>query len=68
MISLPKERRELNLNSYMLVQFCSWFQFYVPWFKSQALLYTTMTKKGENIIMSKVYIETLHVHNQISSI
>lgn len=66
--SITKHPRELNLDSYTLVQFCSWFQFYVPLFKSHALLYTTMAKKKENIIIHKVYIEPLHVHNQISSI
>ena len=66
--SITKHPRELNLDSYMLVQFCSWFQFYVPLFKSHALLYTTMAKKREDITISKAYIEPLHVHNQISSI
>lgn len=66
--SITRHPRELNLDSYMLVQFCSWFQFYVPLFKSHALLYTTMAKKREDITISKVYIEPLHVHNQISSI
>ena len=49
-----------RVDSYMLVQFCSWFQFYVPLFKSHALLYTTMAKKKENINIHKVYIEQNH--------
>lgn len=52
----------------MLVQFCSWFLFYVPLFKSHALLCTTMAKKRENIIIAKVYTEPPHVHNQTSAI
>lgn len=68
--SITKHPKELNLDSYMLVQFCSWFQFHVPLFKSHALLYTTIAKKRDNIIffISKDYIEPRHVHNQISSI
>ena len=54
--SITRHPRELNLDSYMLVQFCSWFQFYVPLFKSHALLYTTMTKKKGRYN----YIQGLH--------
>ena len=56
--SITKHPKELNLDSYMLVQFCSWFQFHVPLFKSHALLYTTIDKKkGQYNIF---YIQGLH--------
>ena len=51
--SITKHARELNLDSYMLVQFCSWFQFYVPLFKSHALLYTTMAKKRKILLYTR---------------
>ena len=53
--SITKHPRELNLDSHMLVQFCSLFKFHVPLFKSHALLCTIMTKKGKYN-----YIQGLH--------